>query len=98
MDFAQKTLDKDRPININKDDYVNYPRNKKPFADFKMSELTHLNVSATKDYLKQQPRRTKFDKKPNANQHQTETFVVKKYQKSTPFSDQDFRNIAMKAK
>lgn len=52
MDFAMKSLENDRPININKDDYENFPRNKKPFADFKMSELTYLNAPANKEYLK----------------------------------------------
>ena len=49
--------------NLIKSDYDRIERSKKPFADFKMPDLQHLNTPKVKDYLKR-PRRVKFDKKP----------------------------------
>ena len=63
MDIAKKELDINRTFKINKDEYKNFPRKEKPFADFTMPELTYLNDTVNAEYLKQ-PRRTKFDKKP----------------------------------
>ena len=41
------------PQKIKKEDYVDYERKKKPFADFTRPELQHLNEPAWSEYLKQ---------------------------------------------
>ena len=57
-----------RKANINtidRADYEDEERSKKPFADFKRPEFQHLNKPFFKDYLKQ-PQQKKFKRKPLA--------------------------------
>ena len=44
--------DMPKPIHINKSDYERLPRKEKPFADFRVPELSHMNTPETKEYLK----------------------------------------------
>ena len=68
----------------------------KPFADFTMPELTYMNQSQVKDYLKD-PRRIKFDKQPKEialSQQTAGVFKVRRYVKGKPFHDTDFKLAA----
>ena len=76
-------------IPVNRADYERHPRKEKPFAEFRRPELAHLNISLTKDYLKQ-PKKVKIQKKPKDIVQPTGVFKVKKFDKGKPFSDTDF--------
>lgn len=85
---------------LNKSDYDKIERSKKPFAEFKIPNLTHLNTPKVKEYLKR-PRRIKFDKKPieiASNMAPVGVFKVRVFDKVKPFKETDFKEIGAKAK